>query len=230
MIDTRIPADLDPATILDGAPEGSNSLREASRSLYQMTAQLTGMLDAWTAIDRDPTMPDEGKLHAREMLRAKVSAQAIKHADSALRRAAAGLEWAEQQLAAAVKPAYRSAAEERELRDYVRNLPDPVKRSAFIAQRAAKGDRALVAAVFEAAPYLSGLEDHSFAAMRTEAHAKLAPEETAEVAAYQRTLHRVADALQRVVRHYGEPLHGSAGVKAAVMSRREAEARALGQH
>lgn len=227
--DTRIPADLDPATILDGAPEGSNSIREASRSLHQMTAQLSALHDAWEAIDRDPTMPDAGRIHAREALRAKVSAQAIKLADSALSRAAAGLEWAQGQLAAAVAAPALTAAEARELRDYVRSLPDPVKRSAFIAQRAAKGDRALIAAVFQGAPYLSGLEDEGFDALRTEAHAKLAPEETAEAAAYQRTLERIAGALQRVLRHYGEPIQGAGEVGARVVLRREAEARALGR-
>lgn len=55
-----------------------------------------------------------------------------------------------------------------------------------------------------------------------------APDETARVAQYKRTLGRVGATLRRVRAYYGEPLQGSAETGLRVTTRREAEARALG--
>lgn len=66
-----------------------------------------------------------------------------------------------------------------ELRAYVKALPEE-KRSAFIFQAISDGDRATVASVLHAQPFLSGLSAKAQGMLRQHAAAKFAPQDHAQ--------------------------------------------------
>ncbi|MCK1684662.1 hypothetical protein [Bradyrhizobium sp. 145] len=89
-----------------------------------------------------------------------------------------------------------------EVRAYVKALPEE-KRTAFIFQAISEGDRATVASVLHAQPFLSGLTADAQALIRQQAAAKFAPQDHAQHQAAATALEYVMEAGTKVGVRYG---------------------------
>ena len=199
-IHVSVSPSLDPVSIFDGAPD-VNSIREAQYAWARVYDKLGSYHEALSAIATDPTLTDAAKVHASEELRKKLTAVVGKQLDHAASRVAFGLDEARKRLAEAVKPDKRNA-NPKELRDYVRSLPE-TKRVGFLMKRAAAGDRETIDAVFGGVPaYIAGVEDADFESLKAEAFAKIAPEEAREIGALETVQRRAMNALRIYLDNY----------------------------
>ncbi len=170
---------------------------KATRAVFERVSKRLERLDAAErALNADRTLDGVQRGMQLAELRTKVSAElrpALEKAYAEVQSAAAAVDRAAGER---LYTGPRTASRE-ELRSFVRRLPNEGARLEFIREN---GDNQLHAAVFTAAPYLSGLTAASQQLARDAAIAKHAP----DLAASKAELSRVRDRLEQAARAFSE--------------------------
>ena len=91
----------------------------------------------------------------------------------------------------------------QEVRSHVKSLSDKA-RNAFVAAAIEANDKATVAAMLYAQPFLSGLDKITQGTLRERAAAKFAPEDSAQLAATTATIEQVANAVSLLLERYSK--------------------------